>query len=60
MALTNRTSVQYVLCVPGQNPFILKPFSTVTMNVAKDAPLRLSVENMWCSEQDHPLVEIAL
>lgn len=60
VALTNRTSVQYVLCMPGQNPFILKPFSTVTMNVAKDAPLRLSVENMWCSEQDHPLVEIAL
>lgn len=60
VALTNNTSVQYVLCVPGQNPFILKPFSTVTTTVAKNAPLRLSVENMWCSEQDHPLVEVAL
>ena len=60
VSLTNNSSVQYVLRLPGQNPFILNPFSTVTTTVAQNRPLRLTVENMWYSEQDHPQIELAL
>lgn len=60
VSLTNESSVQYILQFPGQNPFILNPFSTVTTSVAKRSPLRLTVENMWYSEQDHLQVEIDL
>ena len=60
VSLTNNSSVQYVLRLPGQNPFILNPFSTVTTTVAQNRPLRLTVENMWYSEQDHPQIELTL
>ena len=60
VALTNNSSVQYILRLPGQNPFILKPFSTVTTTVAKGKALSMSVENMWYSEKDHPQIEIGL
>lgn len=60
VSLTNNSSVQYILRLPEQNPFILNPFSTVTATLAKDEPLRLTVENMWYSEQDHPQIEMAL
>ena len=60
VSLTNNSSVQYVLRLPGQNPFILNPFSTVTTTVAQNRPLRLTVENMWYSEQDHPQIELML
>ena len=60
VSLTNNSSVQYVLRLPGQNPFILNPVSTVTTTVAQNRPLRLTVENMWYSEQDHPQIELAL
>ena len=60
VSLTNNSSVQYILRFPGQNPFILNPFSTVTTTVTKDKPLRLTVENMWYSEEAHPQIEIIL
>ena len=58
--LTNNSSVQYVLRFPGQNPFILNPFSTTITSIAKDKPLRLTVENMWHSEKEHPQIEMNL
>ena len=60
VSLTNNSSVQYVLRFPGQNPFILNPFSTTITSIAKDKPLRLTVENMWHSEKEHPQIEMNL
>lgn len=60
VSLTNNSSVQYLLRFPGQNPFLLNPFSTVTTSVDRDRPLRLTVENMWYSEEGHPEIEIEL
>ena len=60
VALTNNTSVQYILHLPGQNPFILNPFTTMTTTVAKGKALHLTVENMWYSEKDHLQIEFAL
>lgn len=60
VSLTNNSSVQYILRFPGQNPILLKPFSTITTSVGKDKPLQLAVENMWHSENEHPRIEIKL
>ena len=60
VSLTNASSVDYVLRFPGQNPLVLKPFSTLTTTVAANSPLAVTVENMWYSEKEHPRIEIAL
>lgn len=60
VSLTNASSVEYVLRFPGQNPIVLKPFSTLTTSVAPNKPLGFTVENMWHSEKEHPQIEIAL
>ena len=60
VSLTNASSVEYVLRFPGQNPIVLKPFSTLTTSVAPNKPLGFTVENMWYSEKEHPQIEIAL
>lgn len=60
VSLTNSSSVEYVLRFPGQNPVVLKPFSTLMTTVGRDKPLDVTVENMWYSEKDHPRIEINL
>ena len=60
VSLTNGSSVEYVLRFPGQNPVVLKPFSTLMTTVGRDKPLDVTVENMWYSEKDHPRIEINL
>ena len=60
VSLTNSSSVEYVLRYPGQNPVVLKPFSTLMTTVGRDKPLDVTVENMWYSEKDHPRIEINL
>ena len=58
VAITNMTSIGYVLCLAGDNPFELKPFTTATVAVAAGEKLMLSVENMWCGAEEHPVVEL--
>lgn len=60
VSLTNNSSVQYILRFPGQNPILLKPFSTITTSAGKDKPLQFTVENMWYSENEHPRIEMKL
>lgn len=60
VSLTNNSSVQYILRFPGQNPILLKPFSTITTSAGKDKPLQFAVENMWYSENEHPRIEMKL
>ena len=58
VALTNTTSFPYLLRFGNANPVILNPFCTHRTTVGKDADLKFTVENMWCSEKGHPQVEI--
>ena len=58
LSLTNNSSVQYILRFPGQNPVVLKPFSTMTATTGRDKPLCFIVENMWHSETEHPRIEV--
>lgn len=52
------TSIGYTLRIEGDNPFLLDPFTTATVQVAAGEKLRLSVENMWCGAEEHPVVEL--
>ena len=58
VALTNTTSLDYALRVDGGTPFNLKAFTTIQISVPADKKLVVSVENMWCGEKEHPLVEL--
>ncbi len=58
VAITNTTSISYTLRIGGDNPFALAPFTTATVQVAAGAKLLVSVENMWCGAEEHPVVEL--
>lgn len=61
LMLTNNTSVPYLIRREGYNPKWLDPFTTAQFNVtADDATISLSVLNMFCSENSHPVVELPL
>lgn len=58
LSLTNNSSVQYILRNGNGNPFILEPFHTATVKVAKNAQLVLTVENMWVSDTEKLVIEL--
>lgn len=58
VAITNMTSIGYTLRMDGDNPFMLEPFTTATVQVAAGEKLAVSVENMWCGAEQHPVVEL--
>ena len=58
VSLTNNSSIAYTIRRGKANPVTLNPFSTIMAGVAKDAKLEFTVENMWCGENEHPLVEL--
>ena len=61
VALTNMTSIPYTICLEGQNQNRISPFCTISLKVGKDTEvLRLSVLNMFCSKDRHPVVELPL
>lgn len=61
VALTNMTSVPYTICLKGHNQSRISPFCTINMRVGKDTEvLKLSVLNMFCSKDRHPVVELPL
>lgn len=55
--LTNNSSIAYMLRIGNANPVIIKPFTSIRTTVAKGAKLSVKVENMWCGEDAHPVVE---
>lgn len=59
VSLTNNTSLAYLLNFGG-NPVILNPFCSYRTTVAKDADLKFTVDNMWCSEKGHPQIVITV
>ena len=58
VALTNNSSVPYIIRMGKANPIHFSPFSTITATIAKDGVLKITVENMWSGENSHPVVEI--
>ena len=57
--LTNNSSIAYTVRIGDANPLVINPFSSIRTSVAKGAKLALKVENMWCGEDAHPVVELA-
>ncbi len=57
--LTNNSSIKYTLRFGNANPVILKPFTSIRATTGKDGKLAVKVENMWCGEDAHPVVEFA-
>ena len=55
--LTNNTSIKYILRFGNDNPVVLNPFSSIRATSAKNGKLAVKVENMWCGEDAHPVVE---
>lgn len=60
IALTNSTSLPFLIQFPGSNPVILEPFSSCRTGVGEAKVVKFSVDNMWCGENAHPEIEIAL
>lgn len=59
LAITNCTSVPYTLQQTGSNYVKLNPFTTVRLGFSKN-DMNVSVLNMFCSKDRHPVVEIVL
>lgn len=57
--LTNNSSIAYTVRIGNANPLVINPFCSIRTSVAKGAKLALKVENMWCGEDAHPVVEFA-
>ena len=59
VALTNMTSIPYVIRIEGRNQMKLDPFQTLWIKVPGDkSTLDLEVLNMFYSKDEHPLVQL--
>lgn len=59
VAITNMTSIPYVIRQEGKNQCKLNPFQTLWFTVPKDKPtLDFEVLNMFCSKEGHPVVQL--
>lgn len=57
VALTNNTSLPFLIQFPDSNPIILRPFSTYRTSIGKQKALTFTVDNMWCGKDAHPQIE---
>ena len=57
VAITNNSSVPYIIRMGNGNPAHFYPFSTITATIAKDGVVKITVESMWCGEDKHPVME---
>ena len=59
LQLTNKTSIPYLIQLEGKNPVHIEPHSAVRMTIDKNTKmLKMSIINMWCSADSHPVVEL--
>lgn len=59
LQLTNKTSIPYLIQLEGKNPVHIDPHSAVRMTIDKNTKmLKMSIINMWCSADSHPVVEL--
>ena len=58
MKITNMSSITY-LVTTGRNPIRLLPFHSFTCSVsASSSDVALKVMNMYCSRENHPVVNL--
>lgn len=57
-AVTNNSSMEFLLQSNGDNPFRFLPFTTFTATVSKGKSLSYTALNLWCGENAHPVVEL--
>ena len=57
IAITNLSSLPFIVGKPGSSPEWLDPFTTIR-HTFKD--LKLEVQNMWCRADAHPIIDIKL
>ena len=60
LALTNSTSLPYLIKFESGNPVILSPFSAIKTSGKKGKDLMFSVLNMWYSSTAHPQITIEI
>ena len=59
VSITNMTSIPYIVRQPGANQAKLNPFQTLWFTVPNDTEtLDLEVLNMFCSKENHPVVQL--
>ena len=59
LLLTNLTSLPYLIQRDGQNPIHVEPHSAVRITVGKKTKkMKMSIVNMWCGSDRHPVVEL--
>ena len=54
-AVTNMSSLPFIVSIPGSSPKWVDPFTTIKL-ASKD--LKLEVLNMWCGADSHPTIEV--
>jgi hypothetical protein len=55
VVLTNTTSIPYTLRRDGKGAgAVLKPFHSISYNVAKGKNLNLTIANLWTADEEHP------
>ena len=54
-ALTNMSSLPFVVSIPGSGPEWVDAFTTIKLT-SKD--LKLEVQNMWCGANSHPIIDV--
>ena len=54
-ALTNMSSLPFVVSIPGSGPEWVDSFTTIKLT-CKD--LKLEVQNMWCGANTHPIIDV--
>lgn len=59
LMITNTTSVPFTLQKTGSNYVKLSPFTSIRLSFSKN-DMKVTVLNMFCSADRHPVVEIAL
>jgi predicted metal-dependent phosphoesterase TrpH len=60
IALTNTTSLPYLIKFESGNPISLPPFSSIKKTGGKGKKLTFTVMNMWCSSEAHPQITVDL
>ena len=59
VSISNVTSLDYILRFKG-NPVNLSAFGTVTTKVREGEDMVVTVENMWYSSAEHPVISIKI
>ncbi|MBR5611239.1 MAG: hypothetical protein IKW65_06970 [Bacteroidales bacterium] len=55
---TNKSSFPFVISVNGGGKKVIPPFSTIHFSASNKKNLEITILNMWCYEDEHPVLKI--